>query len=81
MQRRWRLPASEIVYVADNPAKDFQAPKQLGMKSIWFDNADGLYRKDSGMMDIKIIHDIREVRDIVIGTRVRPITIGGYSAG
>lgn len=43
LQRRWRLPASQIVYVADNPNKDFQAPQQIGMKSLWFDNADGLY--------------------------------------
>ena len=35
MQNRWRLPASEIVYIGDNPAKDFQAPTQLGMKSLW----------------------------------------------
>ena len=46
IQNRWRLPASEIVYVADNPAKDFQGPIQLGMKSIWFDNEDGLYSHD-----------------------------------
>ena len=38
-------------YVGDNPVKDFQAPQQLGMKSIWFRNADGIYQdtnKDSG---------------------------------
>lgn len=44
MQNRWRLPASQMLYVADNPAKDFQAPQQLGMKSVWFRNMDGLYR-------------------------------------
>lgn len=43
LQYRWRLPASEIVYVADNPNKDFQAPRQLGIKSIFFANPDGLY--------------------------------------
>ena len=47
MQTRWKLPASQIVYVADNPAKDFQAPQQLGMKSIWFKNKDGLYNNNS----------------------------------
>ncbi len=43
IQNRWRLSAGEIVYVADNPIKDFQAPQKLGMKSIWFRNADGIY--------------------------------------
>ena len=43
LQTRWRLPASEMVYVADNPAKDFQAPRQLGMKCVWFRNKDGMY--------------------------------------
>ena len=43
MMTRWKLNASEIVYVGDNPTKDFQAPQQLGMKSIWFKNEDGVY--------------------------------------
>lgn len=43
MQTRWKLPASQMVYVGDNPAKDFQAPQQLGMKSVYFKNRDGLY--------------------------------------
>ena len=32
-----------MIYVADNPEKDFQALQQLGMKSMWFRNKDGLY--------------------------------------
>ena len=51
MMTRWRLNPADIVYVGDNPVKDFQAPQQLGMKSIWFRNADGIYQdpnKDSG---------------------------------
>lgn len=46
LQTRWRLPAGKIVYVGDNPAKDFQAPRQLGMKSVCFKNPDGLYFSD-----------------------------------
>ena len=45
MMTRWRLNPADIVYVGDNPAKDFQAPQQLGMRSIWFRNADGLYNE------------------------------------
>lgn len=43
MQNRWRIPFEQIIYVGDNPNKDFQAPKQLGMAHICFVNPDGLY--------------------------------------
>lgn len=43
LQNRWRLPASEMIYISDNQTKDFQAPQQLGMNSLWFRNEDGLY--------------------------------------
>ena len=43
MQNRWRIPFEQIVYVGDNPNKDFQAPKQLGMRWKYFANEDGLY--------------------------------------
>ena len=47
MATRWRLNPADIVYVGDNPTKDFQAPKQLGIKTVWFNNPDGLYKTDS----------------------------------
>ena len=37
------VPVSAMAYVADNPAKDFIAPESLGMRSIWFQNPEGLY--------------------------------------
>ena len=43
MLTKWRLPPAEVVYVGDNPAKDFQAPRQLGMQTVYFRNRDGLY--------------------------------------
>lgn len=43
MQNRWRLPYEQIVYVGDNPNKDFQACRQLGMRWKYFRNEDGLY--------------------------------------
>ena len=43
MATRWRLNPADIVYVGDNPAKYFQAPQQLGMRSICFNNPEGLY--------------------------------------
>ena len=43
IQNRWRLPFEQIVYVGDNLNKDFQAPRQLGMREIYYKNEDGLY--------------------------------------
>ena len=60
MQTRWNLYASQMVYVGDNPAKDFQAPQQLGMKSIYFRNLDGLYVNNIGSGEtIKRIIDFK----------------------
>lgn len=51
MQNRWKMPFESMVYVGDNVSKDFQAPKQLGMKWIWMKNTDGLYFNDDYVMD------------------------------
>lgn len=61
LQCRWRLPTSEIVYVGDNPMKDFQAPQQLGMKIVWYDNKDGLYSKVSNIWEEKRMRFIKEI--------------------
>lgn len=60
MQRRWGLPFEQMVYVGDNAEKDFQAPKQLGMNTLYFKNEDGLYFTDEavGIETIKKISDI-----------------------
>ena len=44
MQCRWRIPYEQLIYVGDNPKKDFQAVRQLGMEGIYFENADGIYK-------------------------------------
>ena len=43
MQKHFNMPFETMVYVGDNPKKDFIAPKLLGMNSIYFKNPDGLY--------------------------------------
>lgn len=43
MKERLGVDYSEMCYVGDNIKKDFIAPQKLGMKSIWFQNKDGLY--------------------------------------
>lgn len=58
MQNRWRMPFEQMVYVGDNPVKDFQAARQLGMRWIYFKNEDGLYSYtgDNG------VHTIEEIK-------------------
>jgi len=43
MQAYFNVPYSEMVYIGDNPKKDFIAPNALGMDSIYFRNSAGLY--------------------------------------
>lgn len=62
MQNRWRLPYEQIVYIGDNPQKDFQACKQLGMRWIYFKNQDGLYSQDGFIAD----HMIERIDELSI---------------
>lgn len=41
----FNTPYESMVYVGDNPQKDFIAPKKLGMNSVYFKNHLGLYFK------------------------------------
>lgn len=66
MMTRWRLNPADVVYVGDNPLKDFQAPQQLGMRSVWFRNAEGLYI--SSFADTCVINNIHELEQIYEGT-------------
>lgn len=59
MQRRWRLPFEQIIYVGDNQNKDFQAPKQLGMRWRYFANKDGLYFTKSNAEGTTSIEELR----------------------
>lgn len=62
---RWRLNLAEVVYVGDNLAKDLQAPKQLGMKNIWFRNEDSLYFLN-GDVSTECIDDISEISKYIV---------------
>ena len=61
LMTRWRFNPADIIYVGDNPAKDFQAPQQLGMRSVYFANQDGLYHdeKDIGYPTVNSIDNIQ----------------------
>ena len=45
MQQTLGVPFEKMVYIGDNPKKDFIAPGKLGMKIIYFRNKDGLYTR------------------------------------
>jgi HAD superfamily hydrolase (TIGR01549 family) len=62
MQNRWRIPYEQMAYVGDNADKDFQAPKQLGMRNLYFENEEGIYTnaKCNDMSDVTSIEDIKK---------------------
>ena len=64
MTTRWRINPLDIVYVGDNAEKDFQAPQQLGMKSVWFRNMDGLYKAEVEKLHIQSINELRGIINI-----------------
>lgn len=58
LQNRWRLLFEQTVYIGDNPMKDFQGARQLGIRWIYFKNEDGLY---SHISDMPFIRSLSEV--------------------
>jgi HAD superfamily hydrolase (TIGR01549 family) len=62
MQNRWRIPFESIVYIGDNASKDFQAPKQLGMKSVFVKNKDGLYYDENADVgDVNVVENVKDI--------------------
>lgn len=60
MQQRWSIPFEQIMYIGDNQDKDFQAPQQLGMRSLCFRGGDGLYFTNE-INEIQIITKFDEI--------------------
>ena len=65
MATRWRMNPENIVYVGDNAKKDFQAPQQLGLKGIWFNNGDGLYPENNNR-DIEEVHNVLDLMRLLL---------------
>lgn len=59
MQNKWSISYGQIAYVGDNPKKDFQAPRQLGMGWMYFKNTDGLYACSGDARDSEV-YSVRE---------------------
>jgi len=65
MKEKLEVEYNEMVYVGDNPAKDFIAPKALGMNSYCLDNPEGFYYMQENVdSSIKIIKDITEILEL-----------------
>ena len=62
IQRKWGIPFEELAYVGDNVTKDFQAPRQLGMRCVLLETGKGLYAPnriaDSTIIRVGHINDI-----------------------
>lgn len=58
------VPYSRMVYVGDNPQKDFAAPDKLGMQTIYFRNLDGLYSRTCEKQRVTIC-DFVELADVL----------------
>lgn len=69
MQTRWELPNESLIYVGDNPAKDFQAPHQLGMRTIFYNNSDGLYANTTQGVVLcdYTVNTIAQLQDCLLG--------------
>lgn len=50
--RQLKLPASKLVYIADNPLKDFQAPHALGWKTIRIRRNASLHEALASALDV-----------------------------
>ena len=61
MQRRWMLPAEEMIYIGDNLSKDHQGPRKVGMGFVHFNNPDGIYDHDHGMFDYITVNSFSEL--------------------
>ena len=66
MQCKWGIPFEQLVYVGDNAAKDFLAPRCLGMYSIWFKNADSVHPVvETGVSVDAVATDVASVARLV----------------
>lgn len=65
MQKHANCDFAKMVYVGDNPVKDFVAPMQLGMQSICFENEEGLYINNTCSENITKVKSVAELRELL----------------
>lgn len=65
MQCKMGIPFGNMVYVGDNCNKDFKAPRQLGMQTIYMVNKDGLYYTGD-FYDCNKVYSIKDLEDMLV---------------
>lgn len=60
IQNKWKIAFDNLLYVGDNPQKDFLAPRSLAMQVAYFKNVDGLHG-DCSDSQYPIVTNILEV--------------------
>ena len=66
MKEKLSVEFREMIYVGDNPIKDFIAPKKLGMESCYFYTVDGLYTTEDCDIENKIT-DMKQLKTVIKG--------------
>lgn len=68
LQRKLGAAFDEMLYVGDNPAKDFIAPLKLGMRAVYFENPRGLYYSSSLCLadGIEKITSLRDINGLLV---------------
>lgn len=72
MAQRLNVQPSACVYVADNPAKDFQAPARLGWRTVRLVRSDGIYANaacEGGAEPAHTISSLDELDGVLFGGR------------
>lgn len=70
-----RMPPESAVYVADNPAKDFLGPKQLGMRTVQVRRSDGVYAGQTAAQGAEpdiVIPSLYGLPAVITGWQVPP---------
>lgn len=62
VEERMGLHGEQLMYLGDNPRKDFDAPQQLGWQTVWVERKAGIYfgNTDSAQTDHRIV-DLSEL--------------------
>jgi putative hydrolase of the HAD superfamily len=64
LEQQFGLPGGNFVYVADNPAKDFVAPRQLGWQSVRVRRPLGLHFESVPMQDAEPDWEIEDLHGL-----------------
>ena len=65
MKEKLGVKYNEMMYIGDNPKKDFTAPKFLDMKFCYIHNKSGLYADNDFSTELEI-HTLSDILDLIV---------------